>query len=142
MYGSFFCDKSIKSIYIIYKNKTSRRLRKIENMIKKRNIVLAVVLSIITCGLYGIYWFICLNNDANALTPDDSYTTSGGMAFLFTLITCGIYSWYWAYRMGAKVDKLKNGGSHTILFIVLQIFGLGIVNYCILQDTVNDYAEN
>lgn len=82
----FFCDKSIKSIYIIYKNKTSRRLRKVENMIK--------------------------------------------------------YSWYWAYRMGAKVDKLKNGGSHTILFIVLQIFGLGIVNYCILQDTVNDYAEN
>lgn len=138
----FFCDKSIKFIYIIYKNKTSRRLRKVENMIKKRNIVLAVVLSIITCGLYGIYWFICLNNDANALTPDDSYTTSGGMAFLFTLITCGIYSWYWAYRMGAKVDKLKNGGSHTILFIVLQIFGLGIVNYCILQDTVNDYAED
>lgn len=88
----FFCDKSIKSIYIIYKNKTSRRLRKVENMIKKRNIVLAVVLSIVTCGLYGIYWFICLNNDANALTPDDSYTTSGGMAFLFTLITCGIYS--------------------------------------------------
>lgn len=110
-------------------------------MIKKRNIVLAVVLSIITCGLYGIYWFICLNNDANALTPDDSYTTSGGMAFLFTLITCGIYSWYWAYRMGAKVDKLKNGGSHTILFIILQIFGLGIVNYCILQSAVNDYAE-
>lgn len=99
----FFCDKSVKSIYIIYKNKTSRRLRKVENMIKKRNIVLAVVLSIITCG---------------------------------------IYSWYWAYRMGAKVDKLKNGGSHTILFIVLQIFGLGIVNYCILQDTVNNYAED
>lgn len=42
----------------------------------------------------------------------------------------------------AKIDKLKNGGSHTILFIVLQIFGLGIVNYCILQDTVNDYAED
>ena len=49
-------------------------------MVKKRNIALAVVLSIITCGLYGIYWFICLNNDANALTPDDSYTTGGGMA--------------------------------------------------------------
>lgn len=82
------------------------------------------------------------NNDANALTPDDSYTTGGGMAFLFTLITCGIYSWYWAYRMGTKVDKFKNGGSHTILFVILQIFGLGIVNYCILQDTVNDYAED
>lgn len=38
MYGSFFCDKSVKSIYIIYKNKTSRRLRKVENMIKRETL--------------------------------------------------------------------------------------------------------
>ena len=109
-------------------------------MVKNRNIVLAVILTIITCGIYGIYWFIVLNDDMNTLTPDDNYHTSGGLVFLFTLITCGVYGWYWAYKMGCKVDKLQNSSSHTILFIILQIFGLGIVNYCIMQSAINDKA--
>lgn len=32
---------------------------------KKRNIVLAVVFTIITLGIYGIYRFVCLTNDSN-----------------------------------------------------------------------------
>ena len=28
--------------------------------IPERNIVTCVILSIITCGIYGIYWFICM----------------------------------------------------------------------------------
>lgn len=33
--------------------------------IKKRNIAVAIILSIVTCGIYGIYWFICLVNELN-----------------------------------------------------------------------------
>lgn len=33
-------------------------------MIKERNIVLCILLSIITCGIYGIYWFCTLTDDA------------------------------------------------------------------------------
>ena len=33
-------------------------------MIKERNIVLCILLSIITCGIYGIYWFFTLTDDA------------------------------------------------------------------------------
>jgi UDP-N-acetylmuramyl pentapeptide phosphotransferase/UDP-N-acetylglucosamine-1-phosphate transferase len=69
----------------------------------------------------------------------DDYHTSGGMAFLFSIITCGIYSWYWCYRMGQKMDGLK-GGYHTILFLLLGIFGLGIVDWCIIQDELNHRA--
>jgi hypothetical protein len=109
--------------------------------IKNRNIVLGIVFSIITCGIYAIYWYIQINDDMNSLTPDDSFQTSGGLAFLFGLITCGIYTIYWNYRMGVKMDKLKNGGSHSILFLILSIFGLQIVNYCIMQSELNDHAE-
>ena len=52
---------------------------------KNRNIVLAIIFTILSCGIYGIYWFINVNNDMNTITPDDSYQTSGGLAFLFTL---------------------------------------------------------
>ena len=62
-------------------------------MIQERNIVTCIILSIITCGIYGIYWEICLVNDLNvaADTPND---TSGGMVFLLSIITCGIYMLY------------------------------------------------
>ena len=75
---------------------------------KNRNIALCIIFSIITFGIYGIYWFICLTNGMNMATPDDTYQTSGGMAFLFSLLTCGIYSFYWNYRMGQKIDSVKN----------------------------------
>lgn len=71
---------------------------------KKRNIALCVIFSIITFGIYGIYWFIKINNDANELANPPK-RTSGGVAFLLTLITCGIYGIYWAYKMGKQLDS-------------------------------------
>ena len=55
-------------------------------MIQERNIALCIVLSIVTCGLYGIYWFICLTNEMNAVAKVEG--TSGGVAFLLSIITC------------------------------------------------------
>lgn len=109
-------------------------------MIKNRNIALAVIFSILTCGIYGLYWLVKLNNDMCALTPDDSYQTGGGMVLLLTIITCGIYGWFWAYKMGCKMDRLSADKSHTVLFIILQAIGFGIVNYCIMQSAVNEHA--
>ena len=41
--------------------------------IKHRNIVTAILLSIITCGIYGIYWTIMLARDAVSVKdPADS----------------------------------------------------------------------
>ena len=57
-------------------------------MVKQRNIALCIIFTIITCGIYGIYWFICLSNDAN--TVSQTAGTSGGMAFLLTMVTCGM----------------------------------------------------
>ena len=55
--------------------------------ITNRSIVTAVILSIVTCGIYGIYWFVCLTNEANQASGDTN-ATSGGMALLFTILTC------------------------------------------------------
>ena len=92
-----------------------------------RNIILCIVLSFVTCGIYGIYWMIKLNDEINLLdgTPDD---TSGGMVFLLTLITCGIYSLYWAYKRGEIIDNYYvNKGmakpSNSVLYLVLCLVG-------------------
>lgn len=59
------------------------------------------------------------------------------LCIIFSIITCGIYGFYWNYRMGQKIDSVKNG-SNAVLFLILSIFGLGIVNYCIAQSFIND----
>ena len=59
----------------------------------KRDMVMAIVLSFLTCGIYGIYWFITMTDDSNTLV--DNKTASGGTAFLYCLVTCGIYFFYW-----------------------------------------------
>ena len=64
------------------------------------------------------------------------------MAFLFTLLTCGIYSFYWAYKMGEKMQKAgqrygKPIENNSVLYLVLSLFGLGIVNYCLIQSDLN-----
>ena len=73
---------------------------------KERSIVLCIIFTIITCGIYGIYWMIVLNDDMLDALEEEG--TSGGMVFLFSLITCGIYGLYWIYQMGKRVDRLND----------------------------------
>lgn len=107
----------------------------------QRSIVTCVLLTIITCGLYGIYWMIKLNDDINSIVGKPE-ATSGVMVLVFTLITCGIYGLYWYYKMGENVDAINanrgNASSNSgILYLVIGLFGLGIVNYCLMQDAIN-----
>lgn len=111
---------------------------------RKRDIVPCILLTIFTCGIYGIIWFISITDDVGYVSEDRS--TSGGTAFLLTLITCGIYSIYWSYMMGKKIyeTKVKRGmvaSDNSILYLILNIVGLGIVNYCLIQSELNELAE-
>lgn len=110
-------------------------------MVNKKNIAVCILLSLVTCGIYGIIWFVNLTDDVNLASGKES--TSGLMCFLLTLVTCGIYGFFWAYRMGQELDeiKVKNGqpsSNYAILFLILQFVGLGIVNYAIIQNELNN----
>lgn len=37
---------------------------------RERNIAVAIILTIVTCGIYGIYWFIVLTDDARLASGD------------------------------------------------------------------------
>lgn len=112
-------------------------------MVQPRSVPLSIVLSVITCGIYGIYWFVCLTNEVNEVTQEDD--TSGLASLLLTIITCGIYGIYWGYKMGDKLDRarMRNNvptGSFPILFLVLNLFGLSIVTWAIIQSELNHYT--
>ncbi|MDY6037898.1 MAG: DUF4234 domain-containing protein [Eubacterium sp.] len=110
--------------------------------IHKRNIVLCIILTLITCGLYGIYWIVVINDEINCLAGE-SNDTSGGMVILYTFITCGIYGIFWLYKMGNKVDKIngKINGNSGLMYIILAFLGLSIISHAIMQDVINNYAR-
>ena len=112
---------------------------------KERDIAVAIILSIVTCGIYAIYWFIVLTDDAKRYSGDNNML-SGGVSFLLALITCGIYGFYWAYRMGQIIEIAQNKNGVTardnaILYLILQVFGLGIVNYALMQNDLNEITR-
>ncbi len=112
--------------------------------ITNRSIATCILLSVVTCGIYGIIWFINMVNDLNTASGDTT-DANGGTVFLLSLVTCGIYSWVWLYKAGEKVDKIRsyNGeapSSPGILYIILALFGLGIVDYCLIQSELNKVA--
>ena len=114
------------------------------NPIKQRSIPMCVILSLVTCGIYGLYWYVCMNDEINQVSNhlDDS---SGIKCLLFTIITCGLYSFYWAYKTGNKVDEIKTLQGQTssntgIIYLVLSILGLGIVAWVLIQDALNKCA--
>lgn len=112
-------------------------------MVEQRSIGLAIVLSLITCGIYAIYWFIVLTNDVGKLSGDSSFT--GGKHFLLTLITCGIWSLVWAYQAGklmAEVQRQRGVmvADNSLLYIILTLFGFSIVAIALVQVDVNKFA--
>lgn len=113
-------------------------------MIERRNIAVCIVLTLVTCGIYGIYWIVCLTNDVNTVSGDVN-GTSGGMVVLLTIVTCGIYGIYWAYKLGEKLDFTKNNrgipsSNSGVLYLILQIFGFGIIAYALMQNELNKLA--
>ena len=65
------------------------RVKERKSMTTKRSIALCIILSIVTCGIYGIYWFICVTNDTNVVSGHASDGTSGGVG-LFCLLSPAI----------------------------------------------------
>lgn len=112
---------------------------------KRRDIATSIILTIVTCGIYGLFWFITLTDDLNYLHGTAEIT--GGKALAFTLITCGIYGIYWAYKMGVRIDEVKTqhgeaSANSGIIYLILSIFGLGIVGYALMQSEINKYMPN
>ena len=108
--------------------------------VKERNIAMCIILSIVTCGIYGLYWVVCLQDDTNALVGE--YKTSGVMVLILSIVTCGIYGLYWAFKMGEKIDRIKQSrgipsSNSGVLYLILYLVTGGIVSDALMQYEIN-----
>ena len=100
-------------------------------MIKNRNIFLVYIFSIITFGIYAIYWAVSTKNEINSL---------GAEIPTAWLIIIPIANIYWVYKycegFSMKVKKDKN----TLLWFIVCIL-VGIVMPAIIQSELNKIAR-
>ena len=123
----------------------NQQLRQNENLgaplptVKRRNVFLCLLFSVLTGGIYFLYWFICLTNETNRLSRFK--TAGGGLALLFSILTLGIYMFYWFYMLGKKAGDIDKDSSSGALYLILSLFGLGFISYILAQSALNRYAD-
>ena len=108
--------------------------------IQKRSVATCLILSIVTCGIYGIYWYYTILKD---LYMANGVPNTAGTDILLSIVTCGIYSIYMAYRKGKLVASARARfelpyKDDSVLYLVLSLLGFGIVADCIVQSEIND----
>ena len=112
-------------------------------MIKQRNVALCIILSLLTCGIYSIYWFVCQTEDTK--TAANVEGTSGIVSYLLCVITCNIYGLYWAYKQGEKLDIAKQNrnqpaSNSSVLYLILCLL-FPIAAWALMQNELNKLAE-
>ena len=106
--------------------------------INKRKIGVCILLSIVTFGIYQIYWEYLLVINTRTIQKDESNCTGEMLCLLFV----PFYSLFWWFTRGKIVkDKFAEHSYSTIdseiAYLVLGIFGLAIVSMAIMQNDFN-----
>lgn len=113
-------------------------------MITKKNIVTSVLLSIITCGIYAIYWMYRATDDS--ITLSEQRGTQGGMVVFLSIITCGIYGIYWCYIMDKRLAEVEakrriTSKKSTVIYMIFYVLGI-IVTLALIQNRINNIIES
>lgn len=106
--------------------------------IKERNIVVSLILTVVTCGLYGIYWVICMGREAVSVKdPQDS-----GILEIVLMLFLAFVGFYMAEKKFAEgcAERGIEHKDNSILYLVLGLLGLWIVDACLMQNDLNKLA--
>ncbi|MEI0493990.1 DUF4234 domain-containing protein [Brachyspira intermedia] len=117
-----------------------------------KSLLTVAILSIVTCGIYFIYWIYVTTNDVNNYMEQEYINPT--LAVVLSIITCGLFAVYWFYKYGTivfndmskKAELDSYGESAAVLAILLFIpFGY-IYSIIALQSKLNiiftKYSDN
>ncbi|MBO5987704.1 MAG: DUF4234 domain-containing protein [Lachnospiraceae bacterium] len=100
-----------------------------------RGLLVYILLTIITCGLYGYYFLYAMARDVNIACEGDGESTAGLIAFiLLSFVTCGFYAYFWYYKLGNRLAanaprygmSFQENGTTIILWCIIGAFVCGI----------------
>lgn len=97
----------------------------------KRSPVAVFFLSLVTCGIYGIVWYVQTKDEMNARGAD--------IPTAWWLII-PILNIIWLVKWAGGVEKVTNRGMSTGVAFLL-VFFLGAIGMAIIQSKFNEVAD-
>lgn len=112
----------------------------------KKSIAVSILLTIVTCGIYGIYWYYTIADSFHRSNAQNRVATEPGITTLLYVVTCGIYGIYTAYVWGKATQEIAPQYGYppedkSILYLLLTIFGLSIVAFALVQSDINNWSD-
>jgi len=98
---------------------------------KNRSVAAVVIFSIITCGIYALYWQVATKDEMVARGAD---IPTGW------LIIIPIANIYWIWKWSEGVEHVTRGKLSTAVSFILM-FLLGVIGMAICQSYFNKLAE-
>ena len=117
-----------------------------------RSLLVYILLSIVTLGIYPLFFWHSYVKDLNTICSGDGKNTNGLLvAVLLSIVTLGIYAFVWQYGMQNRLRDnasrynagLIKGGGNVVLWSTLGmlLFGVGgLVALYIQIDSLNKLA--
>jgi len=107
---------------------------------ERREVVMSVVLSLVTCGIYGLYWIYKINEDLYRLSGEQGNPV---LDVVLCCVTCGVYPIYMSYKWGERCDNIRRKynqppKNQSTLLLILPFVGLIIVSCAIVQGDLNE----
>jgi Domain of unknown function (DUF4234) len=106
-----------------------------------RSIFTAVILSFLTCGIYGLYWQYMQFRTVNSWLGREEHSFVPYL--LLTVVTCGIYGLYYEYKFAQSICEVQRARGRRVddnlplIALVLGLCGLAMVTWCIEQNEIN-----
>ena len=110
-----------------------------------RSIALGIIFSLLTCGIYSLYWEYKQMATLNAWLGRTEYRF--WLWFFLSLLTCGIFALYYEYKMAVGINEVQaNNGlnvsnSLAVICVLFAIFGIGIASLAIQQWEINKFYD-
>ncbi|WP_297299137.1 DUF4234 domain-containing protein [uncultured Brachyspira sp.] len=101
------------------------------------------ILSVVTCGIYLIYWIYVTTNDVNSYMEEKYFNPT--LAVVLSIVTCGLFTIYWFYKYAnvifndmSKKANLDSYGESAIVVALLILVPFGyLYSVLTLQSKLN-----
>ena len=102
------------------------------------SLVMYILLSIVTCGIYAYYIIYKMAQDVNQMCAEDGDNVGGlGMYILLSIVTCGFYSFYWLYKIQNRLQvngprygvPIAENGTTVLVWLILGSLLCGIGSF-------------
>ena len=108
-----------------------------------RSIALGIIFSILTCGIYMLYWKYKQMQALNAWLQREEY--SFWLWFFLAALTCGIFGFYYEYKMASGINEIQQKNSwHVsknlpVICVIFSIVFTAIASVAMQQAEINKF---